>query len=99
MAVGADGKVTGEPDGGGSDGEGASDALIVYNLDPASTRMRIAQPLDPYSEMKILSNHNKDSTRFFIRSTNQYVALGNCSCIALLPASMQASVHTTTCRI
>ena len=37
--------------------------------------MHIAQPLDPYSDMKNLGNHNKDSTRFFIRSTNQYVAL------------------------
>ena len=37
--------------------------------------MHIAQPLDPYSDMKNLGNHNKDSARFFIRSTNQYVAL------------------------
>ena len=37
--------------------------------------MHIAQPLNPYSDMKNLGNHNKDYTRFFIRSTNQYVAL------------------------
>ena len=37
--------------------------------------MHIPQPLNPYSDMKNLGNHNKDSTRFFIRSTNQYVAL------------------------
>ena len=37
--------------------------------------MHIAQPLDPYSDMKNLGNHKKDYTRFFIRSTNQYVAL------------------------
>ena len=47
----------------------------MYYLDPASIRMHIAQPLDPYSDMKNLGNHNKDSARFFIRSTNQYVAL------------------------
>ena len=47
----------------------------MYHLDPASIRMHIAQPLDPYSDMKNLGNHNKDSARFFIRSTNQYVAL------------------------
>ncbi len=46
-----------------------------YYLDPASTRMHIAQSIDPYSVMKNLGNHNKDYTRFFIRSTNQYVAL------------------------
>ena len=37
--------------------------------------MHIAQPLNPYIDMKNLGNHNKDTARFFIRSTNQYVAL------------------------
>jgi hypothetical protein len=34
-------------------------------------RTHIAQPLVPYSDMKNLGNHNKDSTQFFIRSTKQ----------------------------
>ncbi len=47
----------------------------MCHLDPASSRMHIAQSLDPYSDMKNLGNHNKDYARFFIRSTNQYIAL------------------------
>ena len=32
-------------------------------LDPASARTHIAQALDPYSDMKLFENHNKDSTQ------------------------------------
>ena len=49
--------------------------IFEFNPDPASIRMCIAQPLDPYSDIKNLGNHNKDSARFFLSSTNQYVAL------------------------
>jgi hypothetical protein len=45
--------------------------VFIYYLDPASIRTHIAQPLVPYSDMKNLGNHNKDSTQFFIRSTQQ----------------------------
>ena len=46
----------------------------MYNLDPATIRMHIAQPFDPYSDMKNLGNLNKDSARFFTRAANRYAA-------------------------
>ncbi len=48
--------------------------MSQYNLDPANDRTHIAQPLDPYSDICSLGNHNKDSARSQIRSTNQYLA-------------------------
>jgi len=37
-----------------------SQAAGIYYLNPASARTHSAQALDPYSEMKLFGNHNKD---------------------------------------
>ncbi len=48
---------------------------VFLYLDPASDFTHIAQLLDPYSDICSLGNHNKDSARSQIRSTNQYLTL------------------------
>ena len=42
------------------------------NLNPANTRVDMAPVTDPYNDINILGNHNKDSAQIFIRSTTQY---------------------------
>jgi len=56
-------------------GIGSSSASFIFDLDPASAHAHIAQALDPYSDICSLGNHNKDSSRSQIRSTNHYLAL------------------------
>jgi tRNA-dihydrouridine synthase B len=41
-------------------------------LEPANTRTHLAQAIDPYNDINIPGNHNKDSAQISIRSTTQY---------------------------
>ncbi len=49
--------------------------FLIFYLNPASAHTRSAQAIDPYSDMKLFGNHNKDYLKVIIHSTNQQLAL------------------------